>query len=810
MSSKELQADELRFVCRNCLFPFDTTAEVAPLNVMIGQERAVKAVAFALYTKNPEYNLFMSGLAGTGKITYAKAAVSEKAAVEPIPDDWCYVNNFQDKGRPLVISLPAGKGRALCQDMQEFLENLRVGISKLFKSEEYERARAEVIKKFQEQRTDLLDGFNQRVEQQGIIPQWTSTGFVGVPLHEGKPLGADDFQKLEKERRDEIERRMLTAHEGAMEVVRKVQLLERSFREQLKRLDGKIGMFAVGHLFDDIKAKYADYPEVAAYLDTVKQDIVKNISDFKPPASVEEDEDEEDPFAMLRKNLPELIREKYSVNLAVDNSGTTGAPVIVETNPTYYNLIGRVEYQTKMGVAITDFTMIKGGALHRANGGYLILNARDVLSNIGSWEALKRVLKVGKLHLENLGEQYGMISMASLKPQPIPIKVKVILVGPPYLYHLLYEYDEDFRKLFKVHADFEEEMANNEKNISKLAGFISSIVERENLHAFDRAAATKIVEYSSRLAASQKKLTTRFNELVDLLVESDVWAKVAGRTLVTVEDVKRAISEKRYRSNKYEEKMQEMFDEGKILIDTDGEAVGQVNGLAILSVGDYMFGKPSRITCNTFLGKGGVINIERETQMSGSTHSKGVFILTSYIGYKYAQKYPLTLAASLTFEQLYSGVEGDSASSTELYALMSSVAKLPIHQYIAVTGSVNQKGEIQPIGAVTEKIEGFFEVCRHRGLTGRQGVMIPHQNVDELTLSDDVVDAVAAGQFHIYPVRTVDEGIEILTGVPAGIPDENGDYLEKTVHGMVSNKLRENMEILLSLGKKMEGQREED
>lgn len=783
---------------------------MAPLDVMIGQERAVKAVSFALHTKKPEYNLFMSGLPGTGKITYAKASIAEKAKTETIPDDWCYVNNFQDKSRPLALTLPAGKGRIFCQEMQDFLENLRVGISKLFKSEEYERARAEVIKKFQEQRTELLDSFNQRIEKQGIIPQWTSTGFVGVPLFEGKPLAADDFQKLDKEQRDEIERRMLAAHEGAMEVVRKVQLLERAFREQLKRLDGKIGMFAVGHLFDDIKEKYAAYPDVINYLEAVKQDIVKNINDFKPHGAAEEEEgEEEDPFLLLRKNLPDLIREKYSVNLVVDNGQTTGAPVVVETNPTYYNLIGRVEYQTKMGVATTDFTMIKGGALHRANGGYLILNVRDVLNNIGSWEALKRVLKVGKLHLENLGEQYGMISMASLKPQPIPIQVKVVLVGNPYLYHLLYAYDEDFSKLFKVHADFEEEMPNNEKNIAKLIGFISSIVKREQLNEFDRAAVTKIVEYSSRLAASQKKLTTRFNELVDLLVESDVWSKVGGRSLVTLDDVKKAIAEKRYRSNKYEEKMQEMFDEGKILIDTDGEAIGQVNGLAVLSVGDYMFGKPSRITCNTFLGKGGVLNIERETQMSGSTHSKGVFIFTSYVGYKYAQRYPLTLSASITFEQLYSGVEGDSASSTELYALLSSVAQVPIKQYIAVTGSVNQKGEIQPIGGVTEKIEGFFEVCRHRGLTGKQGVMIPQQNVDELTLSDEVVEAVAAGLFHIYPVRTVDEGIEILMGIPAGIPDEHGDYLEHTVHGLVSRKLRENMETLLKLGKKTEDASEE-
>jgi lon-related putative ATP-dependent protease len=561
-------------------------------------------------------------------------------------------------------------------------------------------------------------------------------------------------------------------------------------------------LFAVGHFIEELAAKYKDYDKVTAYLETVKRDVVKNINDFKPSSP----EDDNNPFLMFKKGMQESVKDKYQVNLLVDNRDITGAPIVVEINPTYYNLVGRVEYETRMGVVGTDFSMIKAGALHRANGGYLILNIRDILANVGSWEALKRVLKTRKLHIENLGEQYGMLAMASLKPQAIPVNVKVILVGNPQLYHLVFNYDEDFRKLFKVFADFDTEMENNPANIQKLAGFIASTVTREKLKHFDRGAVAGIVEYATRLAGSQQKLTTLFNDIVELACEADAWAGAEGSPLVRSGHIKKAIGEKRYRYNKYEEKLQEMFAEGKLLIDTDRETVGQVNGLAVLSVGEYMFGKPSRITANTFLGKSGVINIERETKMSGTSHSKGVMILSGYLGQKYAQRHPLTLTASLTFEQLYDGVDGDSASSTELYAILSSLAEVPIRQYIAVTGSVNQKGEIQPIGGATQKIEGFFAVCKIRGLTGRQGVMIPHQNVSNLTLNEEVVEAVRAGKFHIYPVKTVDEGIEILTGAPAGEAAADGSFPAGTVHHLVNQKLHQYTEKLIELGKFAEGE----
>jgi lon-related putative ATP-dependent protease len=633
------------------------------------------------------------------------------------------------------------------------------------------------------------------------MPQWSTTGFVGIPMHEGKQLTPDEFQKLEQEERETIEKKLLAVHEKALESIRFVQNVERQAREEIKELDGKIGLFAVGYVIDDLINKYHEHEAVVEYLESVKKDVVKNIHDFKP----ESDEDA-NPLLLFQRGAKESAKDKYKVNLLVDNRETRGAPVILESNPTYYNLVGRVEYETRMGMVSTDFSMIKPGALHRANGGYLILHARDILTNLGSWDGLKRALKTKKLFLENLGEHYGMLAMASLKPAAIPIQVKVILIGNPYLYNLLFAYDEDFRKLFKVYADFDVEMDNNQINNQKLASFISSTVKRENLRHFDRSAVREVLVYSSRLAGSQKKLTTRFSEVVELLCEADVWAALDNSQLISERHIRQAITEKRYRSNKYEEKLQEMFADGTLLIDTDGAKVGQVNGLAVLSIGEYMFGKPSRITANTFIGKSGVVNIERETKSSGASHTKGILILSGYLGEKYAQGFPLAVTVSLTFEQLYDGVDGDSASSTELYAILSSLSGLPIRQNIAVTGSVNQKGEIQPIGGATEKIEGYFSVCKLKGLTGDQGVMIPHQNIDHLNLNEEVIAAVRDGKFHIYAVKSIDEGIEVLTGIPAGQQQDNGSYPAGTVHELVGRKLQNYTETLLRLSRKAEGE----
>ncbi|HEY3423532.1 MAG TPA: ATP-binding protein, partial [Negativicutes bacterium] len=597
---QEIPAEKLRFTCNETLFAFETTAEVPPLEVMIGQERAVKAVEFGLVAKNPGYNIFMSGLVGTGKITYAKAAVAKIACQQDSkPSDWCYVNNFDNPSQPIALSLPAGLGSSLRDDMQELISDVKSEIAKAFSGDEYEKGKGDLLKTFQEKRALIIEGFNQKAEEIGVMPQWSTTGFTGLPMLDGKPVGPEEYQKLDKDQREEIEKKVLAVHEKAMEVVHRLQLLEREVREEVKELDGKIGLFAVGHLIDELKEKYYEHQPVTVYLETVKQDVVKNINDFKPTQM----DEEQNPFALFKKNMQDTVKVKYSVNLLVDNREHDGAPVVVEINPTYNNLVGRAEYENRMGVVSTDYTMIKAGALHKANGGYLILNVRDVLTNIGAWEALKRIIKTKKLFVENLGEQYGMLAMASLKPEPIPIDVKVILIGNPQIYYLLYNYDEDFRKLFKIHADFDVQMPNSEINIEKLVGFISSTVKREQLKHFDRSAVAKMVEYACRLADNQKKLTTRFNEVVEILCEADVWSTMDDSQVVNAGHIKKAIAEKRYRSNKYEERLQEMFAEGKFLIDIKDKKVGQVNGLAVMSVGDYMFGKPSRITANTYLGK---------------------------------------------------------------------------------------------------------------------------------------------------------------------------------------------------------------
>jgi lon-related putative ATP-dependent protease len=799
--TKELPPEKLRYHCDLCHFDFVTTETVPPLEVMIGQERAVKAVEFGLLAKNPGYNIYVSGLVGTGKITYAERAVGQAAAKEAAPDDWCYVNNFENPSQPIAFSLPAGLGFNLRKDIEALVEELKTDIPKVFSGDDYEQAKNAILSKLQEQRAQTLEAFNKRSIELGIMPQWSTTGFVGIPMSEGKPLTPDDFQKLEQEERETIEKKLLAVHEKALESIRYVQSVERQAREEIKELDGKIGLFAVGYVIDDLITKYREHEAVVEYLESVKKDVVKNIHDFKPEA-----DEEANPLLLFQRGAKESAKDKYKVNLLVDNRETRGAPVITESNPTYYNLVGRVEYETRMGMVSTDFSMIKPGALHRANGGYLILHARDVLTNLGSWDGLKRALKTKKLLLENLGEHYGMLAMASLKPAAIPIQVKVILIGNPYLYNLLFAYDEDFRKLFKVYADFDVEMDNNQLNNQKLSGFISSTVKRENLKHFDRSAVREVVVYSSRLAGSQKKLTTRFSEIVELLCEADVWATLDNSQVISEQHIRQAIAEKRYRSNKYEEKLREMFADGTLLIDTDGAKVGQVNGLAVLSVGEYMFGKPSRITANTFMGKSGVVNIERETKVSGASHTKGVLILSGYLGEKYAQGFPLAVTVSLTFEQLYDGVDGDSASSTELYAILSSLSGVPIKQNIAVTGSVNQKGEIQPIGGATEKIEGYFAVCKLKGLTGDQGVMIPYQNIDNLTLNEEVISAVEDGKFHIYAVKSIDEGIEVLTGSPAGQQQNDGSYPSGTVHELVGRKLQNYTETLLRLSRKAEGE----
>lgn len=795
----EVAPEQLCHACDTNTFGFHSTEEIEPLTGMIGQERAVQSVTFGLANDKFGYNIFMSGVVGAGKLTYAQEVVRKIAATAATPSDWCYVYNFANPAQPKALEMPAGMARNFKNDIKELIDDIKLEISKAFYDEEYDREKAAIYNKFQEERIALMGTLNTHAQEAGFLPQWTQSGFASIPVVDGKPLTTEDFQKLEPQVRDVFERKSAELRDKAMGIMRKIQQWERQFKEQVKELDNRIGLFAVGHLFETLKEKYEPYASVIAHLEAIREEVMANLDDFRPRT------DEENPLvAMFRKGSMDAPLEKYKVNVLISNGDTKGAPIVIETNPTYYNLIGRVEYENRMGVVTTDFGMIKPGALHRANGGYLILNAKDVLSNPFAWEGLKRVLKNQELVIENLGEQVGVVAMSTLRPEPIPISVKIIMISNERIYQILYHYDEDFRKLFKIKADFDSEMPRTRENVLKLAQFVSGHCQRNKLKHFDRTGVAKIVEYSTRIADHQEKLTTRFNELVEIICEADTWAKLEGVTLISEQHVAKAIVEKRYRSNRIEEKMQELFAKEVYLMDVDGEKAGQINGLAVLNSGDYVFGKPSRITANTYIGKGNIINIEREIELSGPIHSKGVLTLAGYLGQKYAQFGPLSLSASITFEQAYEGVDGDSASSTELYALLSSLAETPIKQYIAVTGSVNQKGQIQPVGGVTHKIEGYFAVCKQKGLTGKQGVLVPHQNIKNLVLSDEIVKAVQAGQFHIYTVKTIDEGIELLTGIPAGQMLEDGTYPAGTIHQLVQHKLKSFTDTIVNMNKKVD------
>ncbi len=794
-SSLRVEVEKLRRRCRPEELDFCvTSADVPPLTDFIGQERAVRAMEFGLTMKAPGYNIYVAGPPGTGKSTYTQAVVSQYAAREKPPQDWCYLYNFTDPDRPLAVALPAGAGQALQKDMEELVADLRTAIPKAFEEGQYERDKAAIVQEFQRQMDDALQRLREEAAQNNFVMKQGPSGFLFVPLKEGKPMSPEEFEALPPEERRWLEERGRHLHQRLEETFQTGRVLEKAARERVRELEKQIVLFAAGPLVERLKEKYRAYPRLVEYLDQVLEDVTTHLDDFKGT----EEKATQPPFPIPWETRDPYLR--YRVNLFVNNAGATGAPVVVEPSPHYYNLFGKIEYRSHMGTFGTDFTMIKPGALHRANGGYLILQASDVVVDPIVWDTLKRAMKNRRALVENIGEQYRIVPTVSLRPEPIPLDVKVILIGNPWLYHLLYYFDEDFAKFFKVKVDFDTEMPRTPENLRHYVAFVGAVCRREGLRHFDRSGLAELVEYGSRLAGNQHKLSTRFNEVVEIVYEAAAWADAENAPLVTARHVKRAIEERVYRSNRLEEKIQELMLQGKILVDTSGEAVGQVNGLSVLDVGDYVFGRPSRITARTFMGEEGVVNIERETKLSGNIHSKGVLTLAGYLGGKFAQDKPLCLSARITFEQLYEGVEGDSASSAELFALLSSLADLPVKQSLAVTGSVNQHGEIQPIGGVTEKIEGFFALCKARGLTGDQGVIIPAQNVDNLMLKDEVLEAVEKGLFHIYAIRTVEEGITLLTGVPAGERGPDGTYPEDTVFGRVDRRLRAYAEGLARFG----------
>jgi lon-related putative ATP-dependent protease len=786
LTFKELKPQQLKKQHDFEWLEFETTEDIPPLEGILGQERASRAMDFGLKVEKPGYNIYVAGINGTGRSSYAKSIVQSLAKDKPVPLDWCYVYNFEDPDQPLALSMPAGVGTRLKEDMNRLVDHLKKEIPKAFSGEDYNKRKTRVIQDFQEKTSQLMEDLNKTAKEYGFEFKRSAGGFASVPLIDGRPMSEEEYRNLDTETLKEIEARNEQLQMRAVEVFNGVKDLELKAQDAIRELDAEIAMNSVGYGIGELKARYreCDCDEILDFFDGVQKDIIENVDDFK---GKEEAQGTDIPWLARGRRKDSTF--KYRVNLFVDSSKLVHAPVIIETYPTYYNLVGKVEYENQLGVLTTNFTRIKAGALHRANGGYLIVQAKDVLSNPYSWEALKRALKIGEIAIENIAEQTGMVATSSLRPRPIPLDVKVIVIGSYEIYNLLYNLDEDFKKLFKVKADFDIEMDRDAGHVYKVAAFISKHCREHGLRHFDRSAVTRIVEYSSRLADHQNKLSTRFNEIVEIIYEADTWAGMEGAGYVTGNHVTKAIQEKVYRSNKYEKKIHEYIKDGTILIDTEGAVAGQVNGLSVLDTGEYSFGRPSRITAVAYAGKKGVINVEREVKMSGSIHDKGVLILGGYLGDKFAQRAPLSLTASIAFEQSYGGVDGDSASSTELYAILSTLAEVPIKQNIAVTGSVNQRGEIQPIGGVNQKIEGFFRVCREKGLTGDQGVMIPHQNVDNLMLDDEVIQAVAEGKFHIYPVRTIEEGIEILTGMPAGTMGEDGGYPEGTLYHRVQQKL---------------------
>lgn len=770
-----------------------STDTLEPTEEIIGQERAQNALHFGLEILEKGFNIYVAGLPGTGRKTAVNNFLYELASKKPKADDWIYVNNFANPYEPLAIRLPPGMGIQLKADMAAFIDEARRTLPRTFESEGVAAKRQAALTKLTKERGELIKKANESAEKQGFSIQVGPSGLMIIPVVDGKPLTAEDFEALPEETREEI----LKKREGLdVEIragLRKVREIDVKGSEIMANLNNEIALESIGHLLNDLKEKYGAIKEVLSYIENVQKDMLENLAIFLGTAQPQLDQVPPQFQQFLSKDL---AFRKYEINIVVDNGSAVGAPVVFEETPSYQNLLGKSEKEMQFGVVTTDFMMIRPGSLHKANGGYLVIPVLDLFRYPFAWEGLKSALKTEKVRVEEPGEQAGFISTRGLKPQPIPLNVKVILIGTPEINQILHQGDPDYPSLFKVRADFDVVMDRNDISAKKYALFICTLCEKFKLKHLDNGAVAKIVEFGSRLAEDQNKLSTRFSSVADLIREANFYAVQNRAKYITVKHIEKAVEEKLYRSNLIQQKIQELIERGVYLIDTEGSEVGQINGLSVMELGDTAFGRPSRVTASVFVGRDGIIDIERQAQMGGPTHTKGVLILGGYLANKFAQDKPLSLAAKLVFEQSYGGVDGDSASSTELYAILSALSGLPIKQSIAVTGSVNQKGEVQAIGGVNEKLEGFFELCKAKGLTGEQGAMIPASNVQNLMLKEEILEAAAQGKFTIYPVKTIDEGIEVLTGVPAGKRLANGSYEKMTVNFLVNKRLQEMAETV--------------
>jgi len=788
--ARKLSVEQLRHTVDPGQFDFKSTEELPAYEGIIGQERALRAISFGINIKSQGYHMYALGPVGTGKKTIIRKYLETDAETKPVPEDWVYVNNFNDSDTPKALRLPAGKGREFRDDMDQLVEELKTEVPKAFESSEYQKERQESKHQFNQRSQKLFDKLEEKVKGAGFRLLQGADGIGIVAVIEGEALTAEKMEQLDGATLKEIEKRQKELEEEIHTTMRQAQELQKEAKQKMLEIDRKTVAFAIDHFLDELKEKYREFENIVAFLVEVRTFLLKHVSSFKQLKKMAEASPEQQQFmAMLQEQ--QVTFDEYRVNLIVDNSSTKGAPVVYEKNPTATNLLGRVEYVGRFGALVTNYRMIKNGALHKANGGYLLLDAFELLTKPLAWETLKRALKNEEVVIESLEKSLGFLTTRTLEPEPIPLDIKVIIVGDPLLYYLLYNLDQDFPELFKVKADFDYRTPWTEESGKLYAQFIGNICSEEGLKHFSPDGVSRVIEYSARLAEHQKKLITVFGDVVDIIRQASFWADQDARNLVSGVEVNRAIDEKIFRSNRIEKIIQEMIEEETILIDTKGMVVGQVNGISILQLGDYSFGKPSRITARTFVGSKGILSIDRETELGGPIHNKGSMILAGYLGGRYAEDVPLAFSASITFEQLYEGVEGDSASSAELYALLSSLSGFPLRQDLAVTGSVNQRGEVQAIGGANEKIEGFFAVCKARGLTGTQGLIIPASNVKHLMLRDQIVEAVQEGMFHLYEVATIDQGIALLTGKEVGEKMEDGMYPEGTVNWAVQQKIWE-------------------
>ena len=785
----ELNYKKLKMVCDPKIFKFETTENLNPITTGIGQDRGIKALEFGVNVEAKGYNLYIEGPSGVGKTMYTKNYLNKIAPKKKIPQDWCYIYNFENPNEPIAVSLPAGQGKEFKDSMDGFIKEIKKDIKSTFNNDDFEKEKSLIKKEFEQKRSKLMEKLEKETMKYDFQVKSAQNGIYMMPVLDGKALKEEEFNKLDDELKNKYEEKSNIVQEMIMQAIGQIKEIERLSDKKISEWQSNVALLTVNVHINYLKSKYKRNKKINKFLSEVKKDVLQNV-----PVFLEEDaKDAQTQTNPLQQKQDPCLN--YRVNLFVDNSNLEGAPVIMDWNYSYNNIFGKLEYENYYGSLKTDHTMLKAGLLQKANGGYIIFQARDLLNNGICYESLKKALRIKEIGIENTQDQRSSMVMVSLKPETIPLDLKVILIGDSYIYQALLAMDSDFKNLFKIKVEWEDEAPANEENVNRLARIIHDYCVQEELLNLDKYAMARVTEYTSRLAGDQTKISTLFNDIFEVISEASTWAKMAKSKLVTEEFIAKALEEKRERVKKYDSKYMEMIMDNALLISTTGEKVGELNGLTVMTIGNYTFGKPAKITVNTYTGKSGIVNIEREVELSGSSHSKGVLILTGYLGEKFAQDIPLSLTASICFEQLYNGVDGDSASSTELYGLLSSLSEVPINQAIAVTGSVNQKGQIQPIGGVNEKIEGYYQICKMRGLDGTHGVMIPVQNIKNLQLSDEVIDSVKDGLFKIYAISNIDEGIEVLTGVPAGKKDKDGKFPAGSVNYLVYEKLKKYAEI---------------